>query len=284
MSPLEHVLGKLDGVKKTTAGWMARCPAHDDRNASLGIREGDDERVLINCHAGCATESVLTAIGLTMRDLFAAPRRGSSGESRSRPERESDPKPGFDWKAEAERCSAAITTAQRDEVASQLGVHPDALVAIGVGIAGAADLRQWKAGGSSRSESYPEFAYTFPERYANGQIVGLSLRAPDGRKGFPSGASRGLIVPTTLPDRLDPILFVEGATDAAALESLDIGSIARPSAASGAGIAPRTPEGREPLAVGGNDEKADGSWPGRDGARAIARAIAASRKKRVDWT
>ncbi len=52
--------------------WMARCPAHADRTPSLSIRDAGD-RLLIYCHAGCATEDVLAAIGLTFRDLYEDP-------------------------------------------------------------------------------------------------------------------------------------------------------------------------------------------------------------------
>ena len=45
--------------------WMACCPAHNDGSPSLKITELADERVLINCHAGCGALDVLTAIGLT---------------------------------------------------------------------------------------------------------------------------------------------------------------------------------------------------------------------------
>jgi hypothetical protein len=31
----------------------ARCPAHNDRNPSLSIREAADGKILIKCHAGC---------------------------------------------------------------------------------------------------------------------------------------------------------------------------------------------------------------------------------------
>lgn len=52
------------------SGWMACCPAHKDRNPSLSVSEGNDGRVLLNCFAGCSTESVLAALGLTASDLF----------------------------------------------------------------------------------------------------------------------------------------------------------------------------------------------------------------------
>jgi len=47
---------------KTGGSWMARCPAHDDRKPSLSIRDGDDGRVLVRCHAGCEQERVIAAL------------------------------------------------------------------------------------------------------------------------------------------------------------------------------------------------------------------------------
>ncbi len=46
------------------------CPAHDDRNPSLSVSQGEGGRVLIKCHAGCETEAVVAALGLTLADLF----------------------------------------------------------------------------------------------------------------------------------------------------------------------------------------------------------------------
>jgi hypothetical protein len=47
----------------------ARCPAHDDGQASLSVGRGDG-RVLVHCHAGCATLDVLEALRLDWSDLF----------------------------------------------------------------------------------------------------------------------------------------------------------------------------------------------------------------------
>ncbi len=41
--------------------WMARCPAHDDRNPSLSIREADG-KVFVHCHAGCSQHAVIDAL------------------------------------------------------------------------------------------------------------------------------------------------------------------------------------------------------------------------------
>ncbi len=54
-------------------GTSAQCPAHEDRQASLSIGQGRDG-ALVNCHAGCATDEVLEALGLSAADLFDEPR------------------------------------------------------------------------------------------------------------------------------------------------------------------------------------------------------------------
>ncbi len=70
MTPMELVLSKLPDAKPNGKGWQARCPAHDDRNPSLSITEGDDGRALLKCHAGCATENVVAALKIRMADLM----------------------------------------------------------------------------------------------------------------------------------------------------------------------------------------------------------------------
>ncbi len=72
MSKARKILHFFNGVKKTNGGWSARCPAHDDRNASLSIGEGRDGRVLLKCHAGCGLQKILAGVGLEERDLFDA--------------------------------------------------------------------------------------------------------------------------------------------------------------------------------------------------------------------
>lgn len=58
MTPVQLLLSKLTGVKKSGSGWSARCPGHEDRRASLSISEGDDGRALVHCHAGCPVDEV----------------------------------------------------------------------------------------------------------------------------------------------------------------------------------------------------------------------------------
>jgi hypothetical protein len=70
MRSIELILGNLKNVKRRGKGWTARCPAHDDHRNSLSISEGDDQRILLYCHAGCGPEAIVKALGIGMRDLF----------------------------------------------------------------------------------------------------------------------------------------------------------------------------------------------------------------------
>jgi hypothetical protein len=51
-------------------GYILRCPAHDDRKASLSVAEGHDGRVLLKCFCGCHIEAICNAIGIKVKDLF----------------------------------------------------------------------------------------------------------------------------------------------------------------------------------------------------------------------
>ena len=74
-APTTLVLARLQAAghdpKQTRKGWSCRCPAHEDRNASLSIGTGDDGRVLLTCHAGCPFDSIVAALGIDPRDTFA---------------------------------------------------------------------------------------------------------------------------------------------------------------------------------------------------------------------
>jgi 5S rRNA maturation endonuclease (ribonuclease M5) len=50
-------------------GYMAQCPAHDDRNPSLSVAQGDKGAVL-KCFADCELDAILGELGLVVADLF----------------------------------------------------------------------------------------------------------------------------------------------------------------------------------------------------------------------
>ena len=78
-----HLQSRGHSPRKSGAGWSARCPGHDDHNASLSISTGADGRILLKCHAGCSAESIVAALGLTLGDLFP-PRAGNGNHSKPR--------------------------------------------------------------------------------------------------------------------------------------------------------------------------------------------------------
>lgn len=82
----EVVLSRIEGVRKAGSGWSARCPAHDDRSASLSVTQAGD-RVLIHCFAGCRPDDVLTAIGLTWANIMP-PRNWPDSPSERRAQRQ----------------------------------------------------------------------------------------------------------------------------------------------------------------------------------------------------
>jgi DNA primase len=106
----------LQGVRKSGRGWTAKCPAHEDRSASLSIAETDDGRVLIHCFANCSAHDVLDSLGLSMTDLF--------------PERERDYSP-------AGRVAAReVATARKRSEALAALLYATSVVQAAAGVAG----------------------------------------------------------------------------------------------------------------------------------------------------
>lgn len=69
--PIDAILTRCTGVRRVgDHNYTARCPAHDDQRNSLSFTEGRNGEVLLNCFAGCRTEDVVAALGLTMSDLY----------------------------------------------------------------------------------------------------------------------------------------------------------------------------------------------------------------------
>ncbi|QXD15810.1 hypothetical protein GQ464_002355 [Rhodocaloribacter litoris] len=90
---LEDLLRRLHGVRPSGSGYAARCPAHEDREPSLSVSEGEDGRVLIHCHAGCSTEAVVQALGLRLADLMPEDRTHDASIGDGRRGREPAPPP-----------------------------------------------------------------------------------------------------------------------------------------------------------------------------------------------
>ena len=186
--------------------------------------------------------------------------QGQGGARQSRVTRPPRPKPEpIDWRAVHERCVGAMDYVRAEALSYELSVPIESLYAVGIG------WHECRA------------CYTFPERDAGRQIVGLSTRTLDGDKRFIGGGKRGLTIPDGIgPDPGEPLLIVEGASDVAACVTLGLQAVGRPSNVGGVDELAVLLDGYagEIIVVGERDAKPDGRWPGRDGARSVAKELA----------
>lgn len=86
LRPIDAVLSHYPDARKSGAEWVAHCTGHRDTESSLCIREAEDGRVLLHCHAGCDKPTILRPVGLSMSDLY--PRH--EGGARPEPEKTYD--------------------------------------------------------------------------------------------------------------------------------------------------------------------------------------------------
>jgi hypothetical protein len=75
----------------SASGWHDfRCPAHDDKTASCGVKDDRDGKIAVKCHAGCECDAIFDGIearglivrGRTNRRPEKKPPEGLFGEAR----------------------------------------------------------------------------------------------------------------------------------------------------------------------------------------------------------
>ncbi len=107
MSKLTQVINRLTELDCDPTGndkqWSAKCPAHDDRNPSLSISEGDDGRALLYCHAKCDINDICMSLGYELSDLMPdnTVDVDSPRVSKAKPKGTSSGSTGFSTAAEA---------------------------------------------------------------------------------------------------------------------------------------------------------------------------------------
>lgn len=146
-------------------------------------------------------------------------------------------------------------------------VRPDALrgLAVALGVSEKSLLRL-HVGWSKEHR-----AWSFPMTDPTGNVLGIRLRLPDGRKLAVRGGHEGLFIPSdlVLGGRL---LICEGPTDTAALLELGFAAVGRPSCTGGSKLLIGLVDRRSP------DEVvivADSDLPGRRGAQGLASLLVA---------
>ena len=146
-------------------------------------------------------------------------RLNGNEESRNRSRVVAKPKPPrkpsvVDWQTRAKLWFAAPSAAsRREELAVQLGVSAKVLRALCVGFDGS--------------------AWTIPERDGARNIIGINRRLHDGRKLRMKGSSSGLTFAKGWDRSQGPIFLPEGASDVAALLTLGLNTVGRPSNTAG---------------------------------------------------
>jgi len=114
-TPVENLVSRLH-ARRSGGGWIAKCPAHDDHEPSLRIDEGADGRALVKCWAGCTLDAVLSAVGLTKKDLFpqsALPMSSRNGATLIAI--------SFDWR----KCVQGFTEKHVEQLAKWRGFSPE---------------------------------------------------------------------------------------------------------------------------------------------------------------
>jgi len=116
-------------------------------------------------------------------------------------------------------------------------------------------------------------AWSFPMAAADGNVLGIRLRRPNGFKFAVTGSKEGLFVPSTVEADSSPLVICEGPTDAAALLDMGFRSVVgRPSCTGGIKLLVELVRRRQRpdvVIAGDNDE------PGRIGADNLASVLVA---------
>lgn len=76
----EHILSLLQNTRQNSHSWTAQCPAHQDKRNSLSLAISQNNTILIKCFAGCSTESITHALGISLKDLFPDNDPGASSQ------------------------------------------------------------------------------------------------------------------------------------------------------------------------------------------------------------
>jgi putative DNA primase/helicase len=82
----QHIAKGLGKFKSSAGGFVAPCPAHDDKNPSLSISDGEKGKVLVHCHAGCEQQAVVDA--LKRRNLWPEAEQAEKPKAKARQQKQ----------------------------------------------------------------------------------------------------------------------------------------------------------------------------------------------------
>ena len=70
-TPIEYMNDVFPEARSSGDWYSAKCPAHNDKSASLSFREADDGGIIIKCFAFCEREAIIQAAGLKPSNLYS---------------------------------------------------------------------------------------------------------------------------------------------------------------------------------------------------------------------
>lgn len=291
LEPKDKVLAQLDALglayEGIDSGYRSRCPNHRGSKLNFEMHVEDDGRVLLCCQAfhddsdpdACTQKAVVAALGLEFSDLYPRqdaddrPERGQPGVGRGSPsaltlEEYSQ------LARDAAEYEGALTQERLDQLANMLKVSSESLRRLHVG---------WKADNRRLDRETGKWfddgpAWTFPERDAQGRVIGIQRRFVDSAldKKVIAGSRRGLYLPDGWSEMPGPVIIPEGASDVAAVLTVGGTGVGRPNVRAGIDLLADLlrDDAREIVVAGENDQKPDDSWPGRAGAEKVSRTLA----------
>ncbi|MCE9531476.1 MAG: toprim domain-containing protein [Planctomycetes bacterium] len=278
--PIDILAARLYNFNGDGETFSALCPGHADGKPSLAIRQLANGRILLHCHAGCKPEEVLSAINLDFSHLYPSGYALRNNKGNCKPPGQLAAYVPLDVAEPVinyHRFESLTATARRraegkhGKLAKQLGVDPEALVALGVGTLDYGN--NW----------------VFPEVDDQFRVVGACFRSRNGKKTFATGGKRGLTIAQDWPRQPTQMYIAEGATDTAALLSVGVNAIGRP-AAMPSSLAIRwliqllrRDEHPYVIVLGDNDEPKNGVAVGPKAASDLADILGCELGQNIHW-
>ena len=259
------------GGKRYGKGFIACCPAHDDSHPSLSITDGDNGKPLVHCLSGCTQDQVITALKglnlwpthdgqkLTQQELDA--KRREANELKALREQE-----------QAKNQALAATRAQAilEAATGDPAQHPYAIKKV-VPLGDRVKRGFWKSKEWDDALLIPLY-----DKFLN--LTTISAINTDGTKDLLAGGKKkGCFHPIGTLTGAAKILIGEGlatmaachaATDLPCVMAVDAGNLKAVAEA----IRQMAP-GAEIIIIADDDQKADGSNPGKSAALSAAKAV-----------
>mgnify|MGYP002795039092 CR=1 FL=1 len=267
----EAISNILKGKPKAGGGFIGHCPAHDDRTPSLSIDDGDNGRPLVNCLAGCPQNAVIDAL----RNLGAwedttptlSPAELQAMKEKAERAKAERLKADGIKHAKAEKEAKTILENAKEDPAQH-----DYNIKKGLPLGDQVKRGAWPQKGWLD-------ALLFPIYSSSGTVTSIQAINPDSTKDFLArGRIKGCFYPIgKISGATGLIVIGEGvATVAAVCEVKACPGVAAMSAGNLEAVAKeirKIAPDAEIIIIADDDQKADGTNPGREAAMKAAAAI-----------